>query len=168
MTKKQAEGLKEWEKVDDKVGARRRKFLEPHLLQGTLAQKIERVKHILNTMGATRIQVRQEEREKHNERVRARNGEKRERKEYKQGKREEKEEKKREAERKEAFDNLSSYEKRLVEDPHYYHPRKIKKRKAEEEAKFDPDTFARDVRHSKREEESESFGGRDCKKDRSS
>ena len=67
MTKKQAEGLKEWEKVDDKVGARRRKFLEPHLLQGTLAQKIERVKHILNTMGATRIQVRQEEREKHNE-----------------------------------------------------------------------------------------------------
>ena len=131
ITKRQAEGLKEWEKVDDKVGARRRKFLEPHLLQGTLAQKIERVKHILNTMGATRIQVRQEEREKHNERVRARNGEKRERKEYKQGKREEKEEKKREAERKEAFDNLSSHEKRLVEDAHYYHPRKIKKRKAE-------------------------------------
>ena len=30
-------------------------------------------------------------------------------------------------------------------------PRKIQKRKAEEEAKFDLDTFARDVRHSKRE-----------------
>ena len=32
INKRQAEGLKEWEKVDDKVGARRRKFLEPHLL----------------------------------------------------------------------------------------------------------------------------------------
>ena len=38
-----------------------------------------------------------------------------------------------------------------MEDPHCYHPRKIKKRKAEEETKFDLDTFARDVRHSKRE-----------------
>ena len=31
--------------------------------------------------------------------------------------------------RKEAFDKLSSYEKRLVEDPHYYHPEKLNKRK---------------------------------------
>ena len=59
-----------------------------------------------------------------NENVRSRNKEKRERKEYKQGKREEKEEKKKGAERKEAFDNLSSYEKRLTEDPQYYHPSK--------------------------------------------
>ena len=58
--------MKEWEKVDDMVGARRRKFLEPHFLQGTLAQKIERVKRILNGMGAIRIQAREEEREKHN------------------------------------------------------------------------------------------------------
>ena len=56
---------------------------------------------------------------------------------HKQLKKEVKEEKKKEAERKEAFDTLSSYEKRLVKDPHCYHPRKIKKRKAEEEAKFD-------------------------------
>ena len=64
ITKRQAEGLKEWEKVDDIVGARRRKFVEPHFLQGTLAQKIERVKHTLNNMGATRIQAREEERER--------------------------------------------------------------------------------------------------------
>ena len=78
---------------------------------------------------------------------------KREKVAYKQFKKEVKEEKKKEAERKEAFDTLSSYEQRFVEDPHYYHPRKIKKRKAEEETKFDLDTFARDVRHSKREKE---------------
>ena len=47
---------------------------------------------------------------------------------------------------------LSSYEKSLVKNPHYYHPRKIKKRKAEEGTKFDLDSFARDARHSKREE----------------
>ena len=68
---------------------------------------------------------------RHNERVRSRNEEKREKVAHKQFKKEVKEEKKKEAERKEAFDTLSSYEKRLVEDPHYYSPRKIKKRKAE-------------------------------------
>ena len=52
------------------------------------------------------------------------------------------EEKREKAERKKAFDKLSSDEMRLVEDNH---PRKIQKRKAEEEAKFDVDTFARDV-----------------------
>ena len=49
-----------------------------------------------------------------------------------------------------------------MEDTHYYHPQKIKKRKAEKEAKFDLDTCARDVRHYKAEGESESSGGRDC------
>ena len=44
-----------------------------------------------------------------------------------------------------------SYEKRFVEGPHCYHPRKIKKREAEEASKFDVDTFARDVRYFKRE-----------------
>ena len=33
-----------WKKVDDMVGARRRNALEPHLLQGTLDEKIKRVK----------------------------------------------------------------------------------------------------------------------------
>ena len=35
IIKKQAEGLKEWEKVDVKVGARRRKIVDPDILQGT-------------------------------------------------------------------------------------------------------------------------------------
>ena len=39
----------------------------------------------------------------------------------------------------------------VVEDPNYYFPRKIKKRKAEEEAKFDSDKFGRDERHAKTE-----------------
>ena len=72
---------------------------------------------------------------KHNEGVRSRNEEWRERTAHKQFKKVVKEEKKKGAERTEAFDKLS---------------RKIKKRRAEEEAKFDVDTFARDVRHSKR------------------
>ena len=52
---------------------------------------------------------------------------------------------------KKALAQLPERERKLVEDPHYYHPHKIKKRKAEEETQFNPDTFARDVRHSKRE-----------------
>ena len=49
-----------------------------------------------------------------------------------------------------ALAQLPERARKLVEDPHYYHPHKIKKRKAEEEAQFNPDTFARNVRHSKR------------------
>ena len=79
ITKRQAEGLREWEKVDNHVGARRRKFLEPHTLQGSLSEKIQKVKKILNTLGNTRIEARQLERVKHNEGVRQRNEEKRER-----------------------------------------------------------------------------------------
>ena len=97
--------------------------MEPHTLQGSLSEKIQKV--IKNTLGNTRIEARQLERVKHNEGVRHRNEEKRERAAYKQFK----EEKKKEAERKEAFDKLSSYEKRLVQDPHYFHPRKIQKGK---------------------------------------
>ena len=44
ITKRQAEGLREWEKVDNHVGARRRKFLEPHTPQGSLREKIQKVK----------------------------------------------------------------------------------------------------------------------------
>ena len=46
---------------------------KPHLLQGTLGEKIEMVKHILNGMGASRIQAREEAKEKYNEKVRFRN-----------------------------------------------------------------------------------------------
>ena len=42
ITKRQAEGLREWEKVDNHVGARRRNFLEPHTLQGSLSEKFRR------------------------------------------------------------------------------------------------------------------------------
>ena len=35
ITKRQAKALKEWEKVDNKVGARRTNFLKPHISQGT-------------------------------------------------------------------------------------------------------------------------------------
>ena len=49
-------------------------FLEPHLLKGTLGEKIERVKHILNGMGASRIQAREEEiRKRERERGRSKN-----------------------------------------------------------------------------------------------
>ena len=37
ITKRKPEGLRGWEKVDNHVGARRRKFLEHHTLQGFLS-----------------------------------------------------------------------------------------------------------------------------------
>jgi len=62
-----------------------------------------------------------------------------------------KQEQKKETERKKVLAQLPEREKKLVEDPHHYHPHKIKKRKAEEEAQFSPDAFARTVRCSKGE-----------------
>ena len=62
ITKRQAEGLKEWEKVDNNVGARRRTFLQPHTLQGSVIEKFQKVKQILNNLGYTRIQARELER----------------------------------------------------------------------------------------------------------
>jgi len=41
ITKRQAEGLREWQKVDNHVGARRRKFLEPYTLEGSLNENIQ-------------------------------------------------------------------------------------------------------------------------------
>ena len=95
ITKRQAEGLREWEKVDNHVGARRRNFLEPHTLQGSLSEKIQKVKRILNSLGNNSIEARQLERVKNNEGVRHRNEEKRERAAHKQFK---------EKKQKEAFD----------------------------------------------------------------
>jgi len=40
ITKRQAEGLREWQQVDNHVGARSRKFLEPYNLEGSLSEKI--------------------------------------------------------------------------------------------------------------------------------
>ena len=68
--KRQAEGLREWEKVDNDVGARRHKFLESYTLEGSLSEKIEKVKHLLNSLGITRIEARTLVREGHNEGVR--------------------------------------------------------------------------------------------------
>ena len=50
ITKRQAEGLREWEKVDNHVGAGRRKILEPHILQGSLSEKIHNVNNILSSL----------------------------------------------------------------------------------------------------------------------
>ena len=147
ITKRQAEGLREWQQVDNHVGARRRKFLEPYTLDGSLSEKIQKVKYFLNRLGSARIEARILAREKHNEGVRERNAKRRERVSHKQFK----EEQKKEMEIKKALTQLPERERKLVEDPHHYHPHKIKKRKAEEEVQFNPDTFARDVRHSKRE-----------------
>ena len=147
ITKRQAEGLREWQQVDNHVCARRRKFLEPYTLEGSLNEKIQKVKYFLNRLGSTRIEARTLAREKHNEGVRERNAKRRERISHKQFK----EEQKKEMEIKKALTQLPERERKLVEDPHHYHPHKIKKRKAEEETQFNPDTFARDVRRSKRE-----------------
>ena len=55
ITKRQAEGLREWEKVDNHVGARRGAFLEPHALKDSLSKKIHKVKTILHSLGNTII-----------------------------------------------------------------------------------------------------------------
>ena len=58
ITKRQAEGLREWQQVDNHVGARRRKFLEPYTLEGSLSEKIQKVKYFLNRLGSARIEAR--------------------------------------------------------------------------------------------------------------
>ena len=127
ITKRQAEGLREWQQVDNHVGSRRRKFLEPYTLGGSLNEKIQKVKYFLNRLGSTRIEARTLAREKHNEGVRERNDKRRESTSHKQFK----EEQKKEMEIKKALTQLPERERKLVEDPHHYHPHKIKKRKAE-------------------------------------
>ena len=72
ITKRQAEGLREWQQVDNHVGARRRKLLEPYTLEGSLNEKIQKVKYFLNRLGSARIEARTLAREKHNEGVRER------------------------------------------------------------------------------------------------
>ena len=105
------------------------------------------MKQLLNSLGSSRIEASTLAREKHNEGVRERNDKRRERTSHKQFK----EEQKKEMEIKKALTQLPERERKLVEDPHHYHPHKIKKRKAEEEVQFNPDAFARTVRRSKRE-----------------
>ena len=70
ITKRQAEGLREWQQVDNHVGARRRKFLQSYALEGSLSEKIQKVKYFLNRLGTARIEARTLAREKHNEGVR--------------------------------------------------------------------------------------------------
>ena len=74
--------------------------MEPHTLQGSLSEKIQKVKTILHSLGNTRIEARESERVKHNERVRSRNEEKREKVAPKQFKKEAEEKKKRLREKK--------------------------------------------------------------------
>ena len=57
-------------------------------------EKIQKVKNILHSLGNSRIEPRESERVKHNERVRSRNEEKREKVAHKQFKKEVMEEKK--------------------------------------------------------------------------
>ena len=57
-SKRQAEGFREWEKVDEHVGARRRTFLEPYVLEGSLSEKMGKVKQLLNSLGSSRIEAR--------------------------------------------------------------------------------------------------------------
>ena len=49
VTKREAEGLREWEKVNNHVGS--------------LSEKIQKVKNILNSLGNTRIEARESESE---------------------------------------------------------------------------------------------------------
>ena len=65
--------MREWQQVDNHVGARRRKFLEPYTLEGSLNEKIQKVKYFLNRLGSARTEARTLAREKHNEGVRERN-----------------------------------------------------------------------------------------------
>ena len=57
-------------KVYNHVGARRRAFLEAHTLQGSLSEKILNGENYPHSLGNTRIEARESERVKHNERVR--------------------------------------------------------------------------------------------------
>ena len=100
--------MREWQKVGNHVGARRRKFLEPYALEGSLSEKIEKVKLLLNSLGSNTIEARTLAREKHNEGARERNDKGRERTSHKHFK----EEQNKETERKEALTQLPDRERK--------------------------------------------------------
>ena len=70
VTKRQREGYNVWSDVDRMRGKKRADFILEHSLERlSAADKVSKVKHILNKLGDKAIQDRTDAREKHNAKV---------------------------------------------------------------------------------------------------